>query len=389
MAKETVFVKRATLLPMKRIKHLFVLGSILFLGAGCSLTQDQISPQIALPIGQLFLDRPIEQVKGFGEIPKIPSPQLRPGVTGSVRVTAEMPSIPSVVTVLRLKSGRPNDAQLRNIASSFGIPGGAIGAAPISREMSVEWKDEQGIRWTYHGSERRLEFADESKDLKTLTVSAWPEKAKIMENTLAFLDSHGVNRRRLADPYIEPDWGDWWESQRAAGRCMSRQFLNEVRTLSATPLLMQEDIPTPPSSLNTTCVSPEFPSRVIVHMNATQDGQGIFSSNGTPVHGATAILDAATGAVVSGRFLAPVDPDRSDYPAISLKEASGMLARGGLGGTPQGDVTIDEVMFEWLFITDGSDPSITYLYPAFVGYGTILGTDKKTGPYRIVVPLVK
>lgn len=359
------------------------------LGAGCAVTQEQVSPKIAEPIGEIFTERPIAQNQGFGIIPPAPAARLRPGVSGSVRIAAEMPSLPNSVTVLRVKTGLPNDTQLRNIAAAFNLPGGIIGANPVSRMLKLEWRDADQVMWSYSGAERKIDFIDETRPLKTLTVFSWPEKTALTEDALAFLSAYGINRRRFGDPYILPDWSAWYAGQSAQGRCMDLAALNRIRTLSATPLLTEEDLPALPESLKTACLKPEFPSRVVVKFNATQDGQGIYNANGAPYYGAILIVDATNGAVVSGSFLAHVDPDRSDYPAITSEEAAKAMASGGLGGTPAGDVVIDDIAFEWLRIEDEKNAAAVYLYPALIGQGTITFRDKKTASYRIVVPLVK
>ncbi len=101
---------RYTHVTMRSVFVLFVSGVLLF-GAGCAWTQPIISPQIAEPLGQNFESHPISQFKGFGEIPSVPSPQLKPGTQGSVQIRAPLPSFPPAITVLRVKSGRPDSVQ--------------------------------------------------------------------------------------------------------------------------------------------------------------------------------------------------------------------------------------------------------------------------------------
>lgn len=366
-----------------------ILGCTTLLGAGCFLPSPPASPQIAESIGQSFEERPIAQLKGFGEIPKAPAPRLRPGFRGSVRVTADFPTIPPNITVLRERSGRPTDTQTRNIAGTLNVPGGAVGANPDGRELSLAWKDEHGVAWMATASERRLDFTDESKPISTLTVSSWPENATAIASAMAFFRDRGVDTKRYGSAYVDPDWAAWWKVENARGRCMSRQTLASIRAISASMAWVDDGLPTLPRNDGASCVPPEFPSRMVVRFSAMQDGQSILHDDGSPYHGATLLVDAATGDVASGWFTVPVDPDRSDYPALTLDEARARMARGGQGGTPNGDVTIDAITFEWTRVDDGRIPRTDYLYPALVGSGSITYPDKTTSPYRIVVPLVK
>lgn len=365
---------------MRHAQGVAITLSIILLGAGCG-SETGTSPTIAEPIERSSLFRPITQHLGFGVLPKTPAPALRPGRSGSVRVTAEVPTLPAAITVLRIPSGRPSAPQLRNIASSFGIPGGTVRANPESRAFELEWKDETGVRWKYHGSTREMEFVDESATIKTLTVSAWPDKSRIMAVVDSFLEERGVNRKRYSDPYIAPDWVAWWNTERAIGHCMTAAALADVRAISASLSLLLKDPPNL-SSFRSACMEPEFPSRIVIRMSATQDGQGIFLGEGTPVYGATLYFDATTHQIVAGSFLLSSDPERSDYPALTIDEARARLAQGGQGGTPNGDVTITKIFFEWFRVE-------IYLYPAFVGVGTITYRDGTTSPYRIVVPLLR
>lgn len=364
----------------------FLCGAALF-GAGCFLQTPIASPQIAESIGQSFEERPIAQLRGFGDIPRTPSPHLRPGFRGSVRVKADFPAIPPNVTVLRERSGRPSDTQIRNIAGTLNIPSGTIGANPDGRELALEWKDDRGVAWTSNASERRLDFTDESKPITTLTVSSLPDDSTAIASAMAFFQDRGVDTTRYGSAYVDPDWTAWWNVEKARGRCMSSQTLASIRAISASMSWIDDGLPTLPQS--TSCVPPEFPSRMVVRLSATQDGQAILHDDGSPYHGATLLVDAATGDVASGWFTIPVDPDRSDYPALTINEARERMARGGQGGTPNGDVTIDAISFEWYRVDDGATPRTDYLYPTLVGSGSITYPDKTTSPYRIVVPLVK
>lgn len=374
-----------------RMRHPFLFLAIpcVFLGAGCRLFAPITTPSVAERLGTALPERPIAQERGFGSIPAIPSPRLRPGTGGSVRLTTTLPSIPPSVTVLRIRSNQPNDAQIRNIAASFDLPGGIVGNHPIGQELLMSWKDGDGIRWSFDAAGRSIDFSVNSASPAALTVPTWTVRERIVQKALAFLDDHGVNRERMGTPYLEPDWIAWWETEQSLGRCMTADTIAEIRAISSSSSFSLQPPPALPSVRAARCVTPEFPSRIAVRMNATQDGQAIYDGDGVPFAGAMIYADAATGAVVSGTLAIRAEPDRSDYPAISADDARTRLLSGGQGGTPSGDVTIASVGFEWFVRQDPSNPAVTFLYPALVGAGTIRYANATTAPYSIVVPLVK
>jgi hypothetical protein len=374
---------------MKHLGLYSILISLAVLGMGCPLAPPEATPQIAEPIEQVLPARPIAQVRGFGEIPKVPSPKLRPGTKGSVQVNALLPEIPTTVTVLRIKSGNPAPAELRNLGAAFNIPGETIGVAPQTQTLTLQWIDDQNTHWTFTGAERNFVFTNPTKTIKTNPVAQWMTSNQLIDAARSFLTVKGVNLRHLGPPYLEPDWNAWWKNEQELNHCMDQAARAVVRTVSASTVLLHAAPPSLPAAKNAHCVTPEFPSRAVVQFNATQDAQGIFNSDGSSIKGATLYLNALTGEVLFGSFTQPADPERSDYPGLALEEAELKLAQGGQGGTPNGDVTIDAVTFEWFKIEDQVDTTTAYLYPALVGTGTITYPDKTTAPYRIIVPLVK
>ncbi len=253
----------------------------------------------------------------------------------------------------------------------------------------MEWKDDAGIHWTAYANEHRVEFQDESIPKTTLTLSAWPKTQPLINNALSFLHDHGINTRWYGLGFVEPDWQAWWNAEREQKHCMTAQTLEVIRTLTPAADLSSPTFPLLPDAAHAACVTPEFPAQLIVHFSATQDGQAIFLDDGSPVFAASLLVDIASGRVVRGWMTVPEDPDRSDYPSLSPEDAQMHLASGGLGGTPHGDITITSISFEWYQIQDQRRPTTTYLYPAFIGHGTIQYKDGTSSPYRIVVPLVK
>lgn len=360
-----------------------------FAGAGCDFRSELTTPQIAEQIGRDAESLTVAQFGGFGEPLKAPAIKLNAGAQGKVMVTADFPNLPENITVIRVKNGRPNDTQIRNISDTLDMPAAIAGPNPEGRELTIEWKDDEGVVWKTNASERRIDFFNESKPIKTLTVSAWPENDTVVQKSMLFLQDHGLGIKKYGLPYVDPDWIAWWKAEKTKGRCMSAQTISSMRAISASLTWLENGLPTLPQTNNTACVSPEFPSRMVVRLDALQDGQKILNADGSPRFGATLLYDVALGDIVSGWITVPVDPDRSDYPALTIEQAKDSMSRGGLGGTPNGEVTIDEITFEWLSLNDGRALRTDYLYPILVGQGRIRLTDGKSAPYRIIVPLVK
>ncbi len=373
---------------MSFLKRVGWLGALAVFGAGCNVLPTLTAPQIADPIGKGSEATPIAQLKGFGDIPAVPTPLVRPGSRGTIRITADVPDVPPNETVLRLTSARPNQTELQNIASGMNMPASLIGPTPTSHELTMEWQDDQNITWTITGSNRRATFIRTTSPVQTLTVSKLPEPTVAIQAAQQFLTDHGIELTRFGSVYMDPDWTEWWAAQKAQSRCMTAQTLSILRgTVASAPL--DATFPVLPSESGSVCVAPELPAQMVIRFNAKQDGQAVFQNDSAPVYGASLVYDVATKQISSGWMTLGIDPDRSDYPGISLDEAKDRLSRGGQSGPPNGDATITAITFEWELIGDGHVPLTDYLYPALVGEGTIVAPDGTTKPYRVVVPLVK
>lgn len=307
------------------------------LGAGCVPAPTTPVPSVAEPITEQAAESPILQRRGFGDIPPTPSPPRKPGARGSVRVTAEFPSIPDRASVLRVRSGLPNAPELQNIASALQLPPGSLGRAPQMQELLLTWKDDAGRQWSYRGSDGMLRVTDGAARSTTDANLRFSDEG-LKDYALGFFRSIGADMTRLGDPYVDAD-----------------ASTDEI---------------------------------AVIRFNAKQDGQGIWSANGAARVGATVEIHRTDGRIREGSLLVRHDPDRSDYASITREAAQKSLAQGGLGGTPNGDVTIEGITFEWLAMDDAREPPTEYLYPALIGTGTITYSNQRTATYRIVVPLV-
>ncbi len=317
---------------MRKWTALFLLP---LLGAGCADANLDI-PSIAQPIDQFGSESPVAQERGFADLPSIPQPPRKPGARGSIRVLVEFPDLPPLSTVLRLQSGQPNLAELQNLAQALELPEGSVARPATTQNLILEWLDDNGMAWSYSGADRILRFNDTTSNVTPGTATF--SDGALFDLAVGFLRSIGYKLDRVGTPYFD-------------------------RTPSNTAAVIQ--------------------------FNAQQDGQGIWSKLGTPLIGVTLELDRKTGQIKKGSLLMRHEPLRSDYPSIPREEAQKQLAAGGQGGTPEGDVTLTELSFEWFQIESSVEPPATYLYPALIGTGSISFRDGRTGPYRIVVPLVQ
>lgn len=352
-------------------------------GAGCfpPAPARNIAEQLERATGDLAVSRD----RGFGTLPALPAPQKRL----KVALKTQLPSIPENITVIRPRLGTPNDVELRNISAALNIPSGAVSNHPSKSGLALEWTDEKGFRWSYRASDRSLEFAQESPPSGPLTVSTLPSNAAIINTANAFLLARGIRLQDYRDAIVEPDWNNWWLKAKAAGRCMDIASLAAVRAVGSSDPLVAGGPPPIPETAKATCVSPEFPSKLVVRYRALVDQRDVVASDGKYINGVELVVDTANDVVIGGRMSLYANPDRSDYPALSATEAEDALLAGGLSGA-SGDVTVTQIQFALYRLNDTKAISKrTYLIPSLLAFGTRVKSDGSIEPFRIVVPLLK
>jgi hypothetical protein len=341
-----------------------------------------ISVPTAQPLARNSGSETITRTKGFGQLPSVSLPRLR----GAIINQRQLPVLPSGITVIRLAQGDPNDVQLRNIASSLGIPAGVIGNAPTQSIMQMEWTDDQGFHWTYHATERQLEFKLTTLPTAPLTVTALPSNDILIQIANDFFRTRMMKTSTYRDALVEPDWNNWWINARASGLCMDSPTLFTIRAIGSSEPLLSNVPASLPSSKRVTCVSPEFPSHAVVRFHALVDGRDILTPDGRFVNGAELVIDTLKKTVVAGRIMLFPDPDRSDYPA--LQQSSIVNA---LSGTA--DSTATTTLSSWSLASmrvesfEG-DKRTVYLIPSLVGEGSRVTPDGNSSPARIVLPLL-
>ncbi len=355
-------------------------GLLALVGAGC--TTAPVLP-VAEPFEQFPSQREVAAVKGFGVLPVVAVPRS----TAVVTIEGALPDIPAKVTVLRLRSGLPNETELRNVTNALRIPSGLLGRLPQSQQLEMRWKDTEGATWTYDATRRGYAFARATVDMP-LTVAVLPHRDSLLNMASTFLKTHGLNVSQSGDALFQPDWNNWWEKQQQNGQCMDAAAVHAVREFAAQQVRSSVSLPILPFTKDGNCVAPEFPAVQHVSFPALMDGRLATFADGTPVVTAELELDAARTTVMSGSIAVFDDADRSDYPAVTAAQLRASMEAGGLSGTT-GSVKLTSFEIQALLVEDAAhDPLIRYLVPDVIGLGIRTRPDGNTEPFRIVVPLV-
>lgn len=367
---------------MKHIHHLsFALAATALLGVGCWSVP--ASPKVAETLTNPAIKAPTAAKLGFGELPKIKIPPGRAKVT----LAKELPKLPPTVTVLRLRKGTPDDTKLRNLTNALNIPAGMLGNFPQTTELNVDWKDDQGFKWSYRASARTLEFQNTATS-GPLTISSLKPYSEVIATADSFIFTRGLKGMYYRQGLIRPDWYSWWTDATNRDFCMDRSTVNTVRALAASTALAGGSLPQLVQKNSGTCLKGEFPSRQVIAYRALLDEQDVVRPDGSYLDGAEIAVDSARGMVSSGRLNLYYDPERSDYPALSKEKVKMLLAQGGLSGAT-GELTMTEYDFVLLRIEDDrATPPDAYLIPSIMAKGTRTSADGKPEPFRIVVPLL-
>ncbi len=358
-----------------------VLATTVLLGAGCWAVP--ASPKVAETLTNPTITAPTAAKLGFGALPKIQIPAGRAKVT----LKKELPKLPPEITVLRLRLGTPDDVKLRNLTNALNIPAGMLGNFPQTTELNLEWKDDQGYRWSYRASARTLEFWNTATS-GPLTLSELKPYSDVLATADSFIFARGLKGMYYRQGLVRPDWYGWWSDAQSRGLCMDRNVLNTVRALSSSAVLTGGVLPPLVAKETGACVKPEFPSRQVIAYRALLDEQDVVRPDGSYFDGAEIAIDSARGIVSSGRLNMYYDPERSNYPALSKEKVAALLAQGGLSGAT-GDMTMTDYDFVLLRLDDESvTPPDAYLIQSILAKGTRALANGATEPFNIVVPLL-
>ncbi len=367
--------------PTPRLLTLAAL--IALLGAGCFTTPNV--PRTAEQLATSTSDIIVPRQNGFGTLPSIPTGSGKLAVT----LNAEIPPVPGYVTVIRLRRGTPNDIELRNLTSALGIPTGVVSNAPTESNLALDWTDDQGRHWIYHADDRSLDFSEASVTARPFTVTTLPQNDQLISNANGFLIASGISSDTYRAGVVDPDWNNWWLQAKAMGYCMDTATLTRIHAIGTSEPLLASGPPPLPLAASTTCVTPEFPSRVVVRYHALVDQRDVVTTDARSVDGIDLVLDTTSGKVIDGHLNLYSDPDRSDYPAITAEEAKQRLLSGGLSKL-SGSAIITQIDFASLqFEEDRSGIRTIYLIPSLFASGQRTASDGTVSAVSFIVPLVK
>lgn len=349
-------------------------------GVGC--WPEAKTLKVAQPFANQAANQAVDINRGFGKLPKITIPQSQAKVT----VKAALPKLPPNITVLKLRQGLPNDVELKSLTGALDIPAGILGNFPRTKEMVMEWSDDQGYRWSYRASERILEFWNTATS-GPLTVASLRPYDELIVTANSFIFTRGFRPQYYRPGLVSPDWYLWWANGTANKKCMDAETVRQVRARAASDPLLASGPPalaTDPGR----CAKPEFPARTAVRYHALLDERDIVRADGSYVNGAEIVVDHSNKSIVSGKINLYYDPERSDYPSLTNGQTLALLERGGLSGAT-GDIELTTVDFVFLRVTDEStEPNSVYLVPSIMGKGTRTRNDGQTEAYSVVAPLL-
>lgn len=359
---------------------LFALIATILLSAGCF--EPITSINIAEPLDSLAGNGNSVQKLGFGPIPSPPAIKNSDAV---VRINTELPSLQPYVTVLRLPPNGLDTTQFQNLTTSMNMPVGLIGKQAENLEILFTWTNAINEVWSYNSNNRRLEYANAKNTPAITKVAAWPTAQQIEKAVDDFMVGRGMSPVSYRNPAIQEDWKEWKRKIDSAEACVNQTTLNTYEQIVSAKKLMDLS---PPTSVNSNCLTTQFPSRIPVIFDLVIDERNIVNENGKSEIGGFLIFNAETLEAEYGWITLVPSPNRSDYPAISAEKMRQEMLNGGLGGVSGGSVDINETFFAFMELETGDAYGHRYLAPVLVGSGNKTQAGA-TIPYNIVVPLTK
>ncbi len=343
-------------------------------GAGCFVPPQ--SQRVAEPLIQTANPDVIAPQNGFGTLPAIPSLTGQPTIT----FAQPLPTLPTKITVIRLRSGNPSETELRNLAAAIHLPGGIIGNRTFGKETLLQWTDDQRISWSYRASQQLLDFSFETAPSAPYTTFQLPTNDNIIQTADAFLTNHGIQLQRYRNGLVEPDWNLWWIKGKEQQRCMDNSTLYSVREIASSASLLSGSPPSLPFASSTTCTGTEFPARVVVRYHAMMDELDVVQPTGEYVQGVELMVDTLQNNVISGKITLMGDAERSDYTALNAQQVIAALQKGGLTGT-SGNLTLQTYSIVLRKINQ-------YLIPSLKATGSRITASGALEPIQLVVPLL-
>jgi len=371
---------------MKNLSLTFgaLLAGLGLVGAGCF--QTVTVPHIAESLGPADSKGAPSQQQGFGALPKIQWPKTKEGA-GVTNITAELPSLQPTVTVLRLPSGSLKLTEFQNLTQAIGMPAGLVGDQTRNLGYTLNWTNQEGLLWQLYSYDRKLTFTNPPAKPSVGTTPSWLGETRLTDSATLFLKQHGIAERTWRNVQIIPRWQTWLTKLDQLGGCVTTDVKRAMDNLLASQDLFHESLPTLPTDAPQNCVK-AFPTVIPVSFERLVDGANIVDRDGLPEYGGQVLVNATSGAMISGWLALTADPQRSDYTAITKDEMRKLMENGGLGGPQTGFNEVTASSFALVRLPKSNAYDDEYLVPSVVGEAQRT-TDWGVSPYRIVVPLVK
>lgn len=316
----------------------------------------------------------------------MPTPEL---AKVTYEVTAKLPTWGSDGDVMRAKATNLPTSGLSNLALASGLPTQALGARPELRSFNINWRDAEGLIWSFDSVGHYLSIWKENQynvmAAGTDTKIAQPATLSDDEVTAIatdFMTRHGLGTYATGKPTIEHPWN----AADGASPCAVVPIKDIRANVEAV------------SSLSSIAPAPcnyQYPMVTTITYPLLANGQPVYDMSGWPSSGINLQIDLANKEVIGGNIWLAPDTDSSKYPLIAVDKALERLSAGGRNPLyPYGvkgpvRVVLNEASLAWMRYDswDEQGPH-TYFLPAIRATGTQDLGDGKTQPYQTVVPLV-
>ena len=324
--------------------------------------------------------------------------------------------------VVKLGRSLPDAKIAGQLAERAGLPSAVLDRVTEIKGVSVQWKDGQGLAWSYDAASRSLSAWRETyANDQGSPLKMPPDRTEAIAIADSFLDSHGFSSIKARGGIVEPSP---WEVMPmsgggTAGTSIAYPCLME-RSVSSDGIMAPPPMATPPSAPTidlpeikmmvsgeeaaVTNVAPTiWPSpcgwdysQVTVTYPETRGGQSVVHLGGYPAFAGSVVVDLRNKRVSSVSLMLDRPSERSAYPLIDAATAKRRLQAGGLNPVwPYSDsgsikVMIEKVELVWLRHESWKEGSSqTFDLPALLATGNVKRGDKDASePYRTVVPLL-
>jgi hypothetical protein len=331
--------------------------------------------------------------------------------------------------VIKLGRSMPDAKTAGLIAERSGLPSAVLNRVTEITGVNVQWKDGQGLAWSYDAASRSLSaWRENYSNDQGSPLKMPPDRTEAIAIADSFLDSHGFGDIKARGGTVEPS--PWEVMPMVAGggtSAMAYPCLME-RSVSSDGGMTPPPMATPPSAPMSdlpvikmmapiqqmpmedgqedvaTDVAPAiWPSpcgwdysQVTVTYPEKRDGQSVVQLGGYPAFAGSVVVDLRNKRISSVSLMLTRPTERSAYPLIDAATAKRRLQAGGLNPIwPYADsgsikVTVEKVELVWLRHESWKEgTSLTYDLPALLATGSVQRGDSKTEEqYRTVVPLL-